>query len=924
MDWQDYPAEKRKLLDSILSGGGLPVVQAVNYALAVAVFGAAFGVRLALFSSQSGLPFLTFYPAVAISALVLGSGPGLLTVVLSSIGGLYFFMPAYSSFMMDYSQGLAVATFVLSGILVCFLAQQMRSQANALGKALKESDDLYNNAPVGYHSLGQDGSFKRINEIELKWLGYQREEIVGRMKLPDVLTAASQKVFEQNFPIFLERGWLSGLELEMVRKDGSIIPVLIQATAIRDEQGRIQSSRTTVFDLTERKRTEEKLIKLSLALEQSTESIVITDAEVNIEFVNDAFTRISGYGREEAIGQKPSFLKSGLTSQDTYGKIWAALKAGQSWQGDLINRRKNGEIYPEHTILSPILQADGSVTGYLGVKADITEKRRTEEELVRYREHLEELVKQRTADLLIAKEVAEEATRAKSVFLANMSHEIRTPLNVIIAIGYLLRRDIGDTFHQNRLEQLCASSEHLLALIDDILDLSKIEAQRIELASADFSLAAVVDRVVRMVASRAQEKSLPLSVAVAPRLQGLFLKGDELRLSQVLINLCVNAVKFSERGAVSLAIDAMAEEVAQVELRFTVKDAGIGIAPADQARLFQAFEQVDSSTTRSHGGTGLGLSISQRLVEMMGGTIEVDSQLGAGSTFSFALLLQRGVASGLVPAATSAGLVEANFQGRRVLFAEDHPQSQEILLDMLEGIGCAADVAADGVEAVDCAQERNYDLILMDMQMPRLDGLEATRAIRRLPGYRDIPIIALTANAFAEDRQSCLDAGMSDYLAKPVTPAKLSAALGRWLVDLVVPVAAMCDSETGNSLARIPGLAPPGEWLNSPARINSYCAQLRTFVDTQGEALELLREKLANDDIDGARTVAHNLDGIAGLLGATRLAALAKDISAALRSAAAGPGVAALLGSCRAELSQLQLAVSALPAGDNASSGAPS
>ncbi len=912
-------SEMHNVVKSILRGDGLPVVLAVNYALALVLWGISLALRFTLFSNESGLSFLTFYPAVAISALVFGSGPGLLTVMLSSIAGIYFFMPPYSSFKFDYTQGLAVAIFALSGIVVCILSQQMRSQAFALRRALMDSDDLYNNAPIGYHSITQDGTIQRINEIELQWLGYQRAEIVGRMKLPVLLTVASQKIFAKKFPKFLESGWLADLELEMVRKDGSIMPVLVQATAIRDGQGKIQMSRTTVYNLTERKRNEEKLIKFSLALEQNIESIVITDANVNIEFVNEAFTRISGYDREEALGQNPRFLKSGLTSQETYANIWAALKAGHSWQGDLINRRKNGEIYLEHTILSPIRQADGSITGYLGVKEDITEKRQIEKELVRYRDHLEELVKQRTADLLIAKEVAEEATRAKSVFLANMSHEIRTPLNIIIAIGYLLRRDLGDLQHQNRLDQLCASSEHLLALIDDILDLSKIEAQRIDLASADFSLSAVVDRVVRMVGSRAQEKNLPLIVDVAPHLQGLILKGDELRLSQVLINLCVNAVKFSEQGMVSLAIDAITEEEEQVKLRFIVKDKGIGIALADQARLFQDFEQVDSSATRSHGGAGLGLSISQRLVEMMGGTIEVDSQLGAGSTFSFTLLLQRVVASKLVPVVNSAGLGEANFRGSQVLFAEDHPQSQEILLDMLEGIGCAADVAADGVEAVNCARERNYDLILMDMQMPRLDGLEATRVIRRLPGYRDTPIIALTANAFAEDRQRCLDAGMSDYLAKPVTPAKLSAALRRWLVDLVDPVAETCDSDMGNSLARIPGLAPPGEWLNSPVRILSYLAQLRKFLDTQGKALESLQEILANGDSGAARTVAHNLDGIAGLLGATRIAAMAKEISRALRAEADGASVAALVSQCRTELVQLNLAVSALPAGNSAS-----
>jgi hypothetical protein len=415
------------------------------------------------------------------------------------------------------------------------------------------------------------------------------------------------------------------------------------------------------------------------------------------------------------------------------------------------------------------LVRDGEFSGYIGSFTDITTAKAAEQQLGE------------------AKSAAEQATRAKSAFLANVTHEMRTPLHVIIGLGHLLGRDLSEPAQRERVDQLCASSEHLLALINDILDLSKIEAQRFALDHSEFRLDALVDKVVRMIEARAQEKGLTLTTDVAVPLRSLTCNGDALRLAQVLINLCDNAVKFTDQGTVRLSIDCLEQDSHSVTLRFSVADNGIGIAPADQARLFQAFEQSDNSLVRRHGGTGLGLAISQHLVTLMGGKIQVDSRLGAGSTFSFELVLPPATASAVEAATAPAASAATDFCGRHVLLVEDHPLGQDILFEMLTDIGCEVEAASDGAEAFECAQARAYDVILMDIQMPRMDGLTATRAIRALPRHRKTPIIALTANAFAEDRQRCFDAGMNGHLAKPVTPATLAASLGQWLPDVGLP-----------------------------------------------------------------------------------------------------------------------------------------
>jgi len=495
--------------------------------------------------------------------------------------------------------------------------------------------------------------------------------------------------------------------------------------------------------------------RLEAALASMNDAVVIADAEGRFIELNDAFATFHKFADKtecfhtlaESAKTLEVFMDNGERAPSTRWPVSRALRGETASNAEYTLRRTDtGAAWVGSYSFAPILDNVGRIVGAVVTGRDITERKRTEDELNRYRDHLEQLVDERTRQLVQAREQAEAANRSKSVFLANMSHEIRTPMNAIIGLTHLMRQDRTTAIQAERLAKVDSAAHHLLALLNDILDLSKIEAGKVALAQSDFALDELLDHVRSIVAAAADVKGIALTVdrGDLPR----WLRGDATRLRQALLNLAGNAVKFTERGTIVLRGELLAEDTQGVLVRFAVQDTGIGIAPDALTRLFGAFEQADASTARRFGGTGLGLALTARLARLMGGEAGAESEPGRGSLFWFTARLGRGARP--LPAVSDTQReqdVEATLRrlhaGKRLLLAEDEPINREVALELLHDVGLYADTARDGREAVEKARVGDYALILMDMQMPHLDGLEATRPMKRLRDLiHDSPAIA--------------------------------------------------------------------------------------------------------------------------------------------------------------------------------------
>ncbi|MDP1827768.1 MAG: ATP-binding protein [Archangium sp.] len=531
-------------------------------------------------------------------------------------------------------------------------------------------------------------------------------------------------------------------------------------------------------------RSYEREAHYRLLTEDVSDVVWKTDAQLRLTYISPADQQHRGFRPDEVLGRSVTemFTPEGVAVLGAAMKRRAEAEALGGPMGyatfEVQHRCRDGSLLWGEVQSKPDRDAFGGIIGYHGITRVIAGKKKAEEELQRTNQELQEAT-QRANELAVK---AERASAAKSEFLANMSHEIRTPMNGVLGMTELLLDGELSAGQRSQAEMVRHSAGALLTLLNDILDLSKIEAGKLALETVDFALPALLDDLTALVGLHASEKGLGFDCAIAAGVPA-FLRGDPGRLRQVLTNLAGNAVKFTQRGEVAVRVSLVSTAGDRVRLRFSVRDTGIGIPVEKQALLFQKFTQADASTTRLYGGTGLGLAISRQLVEAMRGEVGLISNPPQGSEFWFTADLGLGGEPVTPPEPRVDGAALQQFDAR-VLLAEDNLINQRVALGILGKLGLRADLVGNGREALKALEARPYDLVLMDVQMPELDGLEATRAIRdpaSLVRNHLVPVIAMTASAMDGDRARCLAAGMNDYLSKPIVARDLADALKIWL-----------------------------------------------------------------------------------------------------------------------------------------------
>jgi PAS domain S-box-containing protein len=758
---------------------------------------------------------------------------------------------------------------------------------------LRQSEERYratfDQAPIGIVHTAKEGRFLHCNARFAEIIGYSPQEVLDltyrQVSLPEEMPSI------RAFIARLEAGVSGSLEKRYIRKDGKLIWVRLTASAQYDDQGQFIHFITLVEDINDRKEAEAKLREVNdrLAMAVMAGGVGVWDWEIATDRAvwDEQMFRLYALSEERFSHTSESWLKAlhPADRERTRAECQAAIRGEKDFDTEFRVVWPDGSVHNIRALALVERDIGGNAVRMIGTNWDITEQKRAAAELLESNRRLEEAIVR--ADTL-ARE-ADRANAAKSEFLATICHEMRTPLNGMMGMAGLLL-DTGLTHEQRRFAEAARyCGESMLGLINDILDMSKIEAGVLELETEDFDLQTMLDEVSLTLAAPAQAKRLDFRIVVAAKTPTL-LRGDARRLRQILVNLAGNAVKFTSRGRVIVSAAPLQSSDSDCLLRLSVADTGIGIPSAKIGMIFDKFTQADASTTRKFGGTGLGLAISKQLTELMGGEIGVSSEEGKGSEFWIAVRLLRATQPAPASSDTEIPRPEAEprepFAGRNalILVAEDNPTSSQVVLGILKGLGLRADAVADGAEALAALARVPYGLVLMDIRMPVMDGLEATRQIRDpLSAVLDhqIPIVAMTANVMLSDRERCQAAGMNDFVAKPISKRALRDALRIWLpvaegatpiVETPPPISSCASAEEAAVFDTV-SLLERKEDDRDLARI-----VLEEFLDDAPRQIQSLKDRLESGDAPDSARLAHSIKGASASVGGEQLRKLALEL----------------------------------------------
>jgi two-component system, sensor histidine kinase and response regulator len=665
---------------------------------------------------------------------------------------------------------------------------------------------------------------------------------------------------------------------EMVRcKNGSNRTVIAEIAPLGDA---FSGEHLVVFiDITERILAEEKIQQsqafMDGIIEQSPVNMWVSDINGTLIRANQALRNLLQVNDDDIVGKYTIFDDPLIAEQGFMPQVREVFSNGSTARFtldyDTCRLKQFNPANPIQAVLdvtiSPILDAGGKVINAIIQHLDVTKLQRMNDELA------------------AAKVAAEAASKAKSEFLANMSHEIRTPMNAIIGLGYLALQTDLTPFLRDYLTKMTTAADGLLQLLNDLLDLSKIEAGRLELEAHTFQLRSVFEQLESLMGAKAVEKGLLLQIDIAPATPE-YLVGDSHRLRQLLLNLVSNAVKFTAQGEVVMTVTPVSSGSRDNLLEFTVRDTGIGMTQVQLNTIFDPFTQADSTTTRRYGGTGLGLSICQRLSDLMEGTIQVESKPGQGTIFTFTAPFPPGVVDDVVQEPEFSPDDKRVLYGCRVLVAEDNLINQQVIRELLEQAGAVVTMVGNGQEAVDAVGESglDFDVVLMDIQMPQMDGYEATQIIRQNCS-NEIHIVAMTAHAFDEERERCRAVGMNDHLTKPVRPEEVYTCLARWLrTDSIPPRPEIMADAHQEQPEQLPGFDVANGIVNFSGNVTLYRQMVAQFIHTHGADAATITAALTAGDSDQASTLTHALKGVAGSLAATRVYLVAAELETALKN----------------------------------------